>query len=313
MAGRSAGGDAGPAAAGHCRRRSVAGVLERFAPGRSIDAEHHDRRARPQLAGTRRADDGARGDVAGRPSTRRHSPRPNGGRPGGDSPVPWRRRAPAAVVTRADPIDFPSWNRAAPVRAAAAREPADLDPADRAACSCRSTSEGWSTWRICTARSSSPRITRATSIRRRSSRRCRRAGGTAWPRRWRRSSSRRTSIPSRVHHRRTADQQLELLSGVALLQRLPAAAARNGHAADARATSETSSDEGYSVLIFPEGKRTEAGEINRFQPGVGDDRLAAGRAGGAGAARRTGSGPSPDVEDSQCAGPPGWPSERLCY
>jgi long-chain acyl-CoA synthetase len=25
---------------------------------------------------------------------------------------------------------------------------------------------------------------------------------------------------------------------------------------------------GYSVLIFPEGKRTEAGEINRFQPGV---------------------------------------------
>jgi len=25
---------------------------------------------------------------------------------------------------------------------------------------------------------------------------------------------------------------------------------------------------GYSVLIYPEGKRTEAGEINRFQPGV---------------------------------------------
>ena len=26
---------------------------------------------------------------------------------------------------------------------------------------------------------------------------------------------------------------------------------------------------GYSILIFPEGKRTDAGEINRFQPGVG--------------------------------------------
>jgi long-chain acyl-CoA synthetase len=26
---------------------------------------------------------------------------------------------------------------------------------------------------------------------------------------------------------------------------------------------------GYSILIFPEGKRTQAGEINRFQPGVG--------------------------------------------
>ncbi|MEP6917443.1 MAG: AMP-binding protein, partial [Acidobacteriota bacterium] len=27
--------------------------------------------------------------------------------------------------------------------------------------------------------------------------------------------------------------------------------------------------DGYSILIFPEGRRTEAGEINRFQPGVG--------------------------------------------
>jgi long-chain acyl-CoA synthetase len=26
---------------------------------------------------------------------------------------------------------------------------------------------------------------------------------------------------------------------------------------------------GYSVLIFPEGRRTDHGEINRFQPGVG--------------------------------------------
>ena len=27
--------------------------------------------------------------------------------------------------------------------------------------------------------------------------------------------------------------------------------------------------EGYSILIFPEGRRTENGEISRFQPGVG--------------------------------------------
>jgi long-chain acyl-CoA synthetase len=27
--------------------------------------------------------------------------------------------------------------------------------------------------------------------------------------------------------------------------------------------------DGYSILIFPEGKRTETGEIARFQPGVG--------------------------------------------
>jgi long-chain acyl-CoA synthetase len=28
-------------------------------------------------------------------------------------------------------------------------------------------------------------------------------------------------------------------------------------------------EDGYSVLIFPEGRRTEHGEIGRFQPGVG--------------------------------------------
>jgi long-chain acyl-CoA synthetase len=28
-------------------------------------------------------------------------------------------------------------------------------------------------------------------------------------------------------------------------------------------------ESGYSVLIFPEGKRTEAGEIDRFRPGIG--------------------------------------------
>ena len=27
--------------------------------------------------------------------------------------------------------------------------------------------------------------------------------------------------------------------------------------------------DGYSILIFPEGRRTENGEISRFQPGVG--------------------------------------------
>ncbi|MBI3401869.1 MAG: 1-acyl-sn-glycerol-3-phosphate acyltransferase, partial [Acidobacteria bacterium] len=28
-------------------------------------------------------------------------------------------------------------------------------------------------------------------------------------------------------------------------------------------------EDGYSVLIFPEGKRTDAGEIDRFRPGIG--------------------------------------------
>ena len=28
-------------------------------------------------------------------------------------------------------------------------------------------------------------------------------------------------------------------------------------------------DDGFSVLIFPEGRRTQAGEIDRFRPGIG--------------------------------------------
>ena len=28
-------------------------------------------------------------------------------------------------------------------------------------------------------------------------------------------------------------------------------------------------EDGFSVLIFPEGKRTERGEIDRFRPGIG--------------------------------------------
>ena len=42
-------------------------------------------------------------------------------------------RARGRSSERAEPIDFPSWNRSAPVRAAAPREPADLDSAARAA------------------------------------------------------------------------------------------------------------------------------------------------------------------------------------
>jgi hypothetical protein len=28
-------------------------------------------------------------------------------------------------------------------------------------------------------------------------------------------------------------------------------------------------EDGYSVLIFPDGKRTETGEIDKFRPGIG--------------------------------------------
>ena len=63
--------------------------------------------------------------------------------------------------------------------------------------------------------------------------RCRRAGATASRRRWRRSSSRRTSFPREYGRQRLVHQQPELLPGGALLQRVPAAAAGGRRAADA--------------------------------------------------------------------------------
>ena len=71
--------------------------------------------------------------------------------------------------------------------------------------------------------------------------------------------------------------------------------------------------QGYSILIFPEGRRTDKGEINRFQPGVGDDRRPARRPGRAGANRRTGSGTPSHVEGPQPRAARGWRSERLCH
>ena len=49
----------------------VASVIERFAPGRTIAPSTTHRRARAELARTRRADDGARGNDAGHASTNR--------------------------------------------------------------------------------------------------------------------------------------------------------------------------------------------------------------------------------------------------
>ena len=59
---------------------------------------------------------------------------------------------------------------------------------------------------------------------------------------------------------------------------------------------------GYSVLIFPEGKRTQGGEINPFRPGIGMIGAAPRRAGRARPADRPRPGAAPVLEDGQ-AGP----------
>ena len=67
-------------------------------------------------------------------------------------------------------------------------------------------------------------------------------------------------------------------------------------------------EEGYSVLIFPEGKRTERGEINPFRPGIG---MIASRLGGAdrsSADPGRGPGAAPVLEDGAAWARHGRPS-----
>ena len=120
----------------------------------------------------------------------------------------------------------------------------------------------------------SPPTTRATSTRRRFSRRCRRAGATAWRRRWRRSSSRRTSSPSELRARAWFTNSLNYYLAALFFNAFPLPQREAGTRQTLRYIGELVGD-GYSVLIFPEGRRTETGEIGRFQPGVGDDCVAA--------------------------------------
>ena len=60
--------------------------------------------------------------------------------------------------------------------------------------------------------------------------------------------------------------------------------------------------DGFSVLIFPEGKRSDTGRDRTLSAGHRHDRVAAGRAGRAGADRRARQGAAPHVADG-AAGP----------
>ena len=93
----------------------------------------------------------------------------------------------------------------------------------------------------------------------------RRAGGTASRWRWRRSSSRRTSSLSEYHAAPAAHQQPELLPGVALLQRVPAPAARGRRAADAALHRRA----GHRRLVGADLPGGQADDDRRDQPRSG--------------------------------------------
>ena len=70
--------------------------------------------------------------------------------------------------------------------------------------------------------------------------------------------------------------------------------------------------DGYSILIFPEGKRSDAGEIGRFRPGVGMMASRLGRPGRAGPDRRARQGAAPHVADGPARAASASPSARRC-
>ena len=91
----------------------------------------------------------------------------------------------------------------------------------------------------------------------------------------------------------------------------PLPAARSGHPADAALHRRAASTDGYSVLIFPEGRRTDEGAIGRFQPGVGmvaaSSRCRSSRSG-----LRVLTVSCTIHGSSRVEEPPGWPSGVLC-
>ena len=167
------------------------------------------------------------------------------------------------------PIDFPSWNRSTPVVDRPPDQPADVDPAARAHLH---GSEGRGTepsGRDRRGRSSSPPITRAT--------------WTRQPFCWRFHPRWRYRVapgdgegvlygalqPAAVPASAWFTNSLELLPGLPVLQRVPAAAARSAARARRCVTSARSSRTATRSSSFPRGGAATTEHIDRFMPGVG--------------------------------------------
>ena len=189
---------------------------------------------------------------------REHRPAARARRAGADSA---RRRRPSRS-------NFPSWNRSWLARAIRRVSlPTWILPLARVFAWMRVEGPR-APATASTARSSSPRTTRATWTRRSSWPRCPPAGGTAWRRRWRRSSSRRTSSPTSTAALAWFTNSLNYYLAALFFNAFPLPQREAGARQTLRYIGDVLED-GFSVLIFPEGKRTDTGAIDRFRPGIG--------------------------------------------
>ena len=237
-------------------------------------ADHDDRRAGPQLARARRVDDGAGRGVSGHARRgglrRRHDRRRSrgtreaAGRRNGQARGDGRLRSPHP---RTRPLRFPRGIDRSPFEQSAAR--ACRRGFCRSAASLReSPSRGSSISNSSTGRSSSPPITRATWTRRSFSIRCRRGFAIASRRRWRRSSSSRTSIPEQFGRAAWFTNSLNYYLAAFFFNAFPLPQREAGTRQTLRYIGDLIGG-GYSVLIFPEGKRTQRARSAGSSRGIG--------------------------------------------
>ena len=103
-------------------------------------------------------------------------------------------------------------------------------------------------------------------------------------------------FPEQYGRQRVVHQQPELLPGALFFNAFPLPQREAGARQTLRYIGEVL-EGGYSVLIFPEGKRTETGDDRPVPPRHRDDCVEAGRAGRAGAPRGARQGPAPHLAD----------------
>ena len=262
-AGTSAGGDA------------LAALVAKYAGRDDVAPSDDDRRARAELARTRRADGGARGRVSDAHRRGRVRRAREASRELRDARRARRRRATRAP---AEPVEFPSWNRSWPARAVRRVSlPTWILPLARVFA-----------WIRVEGREHLDAHRRPGDLRRQPSEPHGHAGdpggaaargcATASRRRWPRNSSRRTSFRSSTDATAWFTNSLNYYLAALFFNAFPLPQREAGARQTLRYIGEVLED-GFSVLIFPEGKRTDTRRDRPIPAGHRHDCVAARRAG----------------------------------
>ncbi len=260
LAGEHGRGTAPSGGDGALRRLGARALCSGTDPGR----RDHARRARAELARTRRADDGARGSVSGHGRRSPLQRRQNRRRPRRADPPARGRRSGHGRRDRGHRV--PGVEPIAPGARPAARQPPDVDPSARTHLRARRGP-----------RARSPRaIGRTRHLRRQSPEPPRHAGDPRRaPARWRyrvapamaKEFFKAHFYPDQYGRKAYIQNSANYYLASLFFNAFPLPQRESGTRQTLRYIGELIG-RGYSILIYPEGKRTQAGEIGRFQPGA---------------------------------------------